>query len=108
VVNTALASNVVTIGRPGLTVAETNNDTVTVGNNYTANLACQRDSIVLAARPPVIPSAPQIKQTIVGDPESGLSFLFCEVVGDGMITWRLHVAYGAAVVQSEHVALLLG
>ena len=53
VVGTALTSNVVTINKPGLRVATTDDTAITVGAAYTANLTLQRDSTILVARPPI-------------------------------------------------------
>lgn len=38
----------------------------------------------------------------------GMTYLLVQIAGDGMVTWRLHLAYGFKVAQGEHVALLLG
>jgi hypothetical protein len=58
-------------------------------------------------RPPIIPASPLITQTLISDTQ-GMTYLLVSVVGDGMVTWRLHLAYGFKVVQSNMVALLLG
>lgn len=107
VANSTLASGVFTIGRPGLRVAEADNDAITIGNNYTPNMAFERNAVVGIMRPPVMPDNPLIQRTLISD-SMGMTYLLVQIAGDGMATWRLHLAYGFKVVQSEHVALILG
>lgn len=107
VANSALTGGVFAIGRPGLIAAEADNDAVTIGNNYTPNVAFARDAIVGVMRPPIIPASPIINQTLISD-GLGMTYLLADIVGDGMRTWRLHLAYGFKAVQSEHIAILLG
>jgi hypothetical protein len=80
---------------------------MTIGNNYIANLAFERSAVVAVMRPPIIPDSPIITQTPISD-KFGLTYLLCEIIGDGMITMRLHLCYGFKVVQSEHVAIVMG
>ena len=107
VANSALSGGSFTIGRPGLLAAEADNDAITIGNDYTANLAFERSAVVGIMRPPAIPDNPIMSQMPISDGK-GMTYLFVEIVGDGMITWRLHLAYGFKVVQGEHVAVVLG
>ena len=108
VVNTGITeAGTAYIGRPGLKVQIATGNALTVGNNYTPNLAFERDAVVGVMRPPLIPANANIKQLTISDGK-GMSYLLCEVVGDGMVTWRLHLAYGFKVVQPEHVALIMG
>ncbi len=108
VVTGALASNVVTIGKPGLRIATADSKTVTVGAAYTANFALQKNSTVLVVRPPFIPPSPVIKTYPIADPKSGLTLLVAEIVGDGMITYRVHAVYGVKVVQGANISVLMG
>ncbi len=104
---TGAASGNVIIGRPGLKVARVNADEGVLGNSYTANIAFERSAVVGIMRPPIIPASPLIKQMMISD-DKGMTYLMVEIVGDGMITWRLHLAYGFKVVNSEYVVNLLG
>lgn len=101
------AAGTISIGRPGLKVAAADGATFTIGNNYTANLAFERSAVVGVMRPPVFPANPTIQQQIISD-EKGMSYLLLQIAQYGEITWELHLAYGFKVVQSEHVAVLLG
>lgn len=107
VVNTALASNVFSIGRPGSRALEADNDAVTVGNNYTPNMAFERSAVVGIMRPPVMPENPTISQMLISD-AMGMTYLMLDIAQYGQRTWELHLAWGFKVVQGEHVALVLG
>lgn len=107
VVNSALSGGVFRIGKPGLTAAEADNDAVTVGNDYTPNLAFQRNAIVGVMRPPLMPANPTIQQVLISD-EFGMTYLMLDIAQYGQRTWELHLAWGFKSVQPEHVAILLG
>lgn len=98
----------ITIGAPGLKVGFTGTNAITVGANYTPNVLIHRKGVVAVIRPPIIPQNPIIQQIPVTDPVTGMTMLFCRVAGDGMLTYRLHVADGEAAVQSNTQAILLG
>lgn len=108
VVNKGVAApGAVQIGRPGARVAIPDANAMTIGANYTPNLAFERNAVVGIMRPPAMPENPLMQRTLISD-ANGLTYLLVQVAGDGMATWRLHLAYGFKVVQGEHVALLLG
>ena len=107
VVNTALSGGSFAIGKPGARVAIADNNAITVGNDYTANLAFERNAVVAVMRPPLIPENANIQQRAISDGR-GMTYLLVQVAGDGMVTWRLHLAYGFKVVQSEFVCNVLG
>ncbi|MBX9754543.1 MAG: P22 coat - protein 5 family protein [Pseudomonadaceae bacterium] len=108
VVNTGVAApGTISMGQPGARIVIPTANALTVGNNYTSNLAFERSAVVAVMRPPIIPNSPLITQTLISD-AFGMTYLLVQVVGDGMITWRLHLAYGFKVVNSNHVAVLMG
>lgn len=107
VVNTALASNVFSIGRPGSRVLEADNDAITVGAAYTPNMAFERNAVVGIMRPPLMPANPTMSQMLISD-QKGMTYLLVEIAQYGQITWEIHLAWGFKVVQGEHVALVLG
>jgi len=82
-------------------------DEYVIGDSYTPNVAFERSAIVGVMRPPLIPSSPVIQQIPISD-SKGMTYLLCQIVGDGMVTWRLHLAYGFKAVQPEHIAILMG
>jgi len=107
VANSALSGGVFTIGRPGLRAAEADNDAITIGNDYTPNMAFERNAVVGIMRPPVMPPNPTQQMQLISD-GMGMTYMLLQIAQYGMLTWELHLAWGFKVVQSEHVALLLG
>lgn len=108
VINTGVtAPGTISLGRPGALVTIATANAMTIGNNYAANLAFERNAVVGIMRPPVMPPNPLIQSTLISDAQ-GMTYLLVQVAGDGMATWRLHLAYGFKVVQSEHVAVVMG
>ena len=107
VVASALASNVVTLAEPGLRQTAANNAAITVGNAYTANVAFERSAVVGITRPPHIPNNANMSALPISD-SSGLTYLLIDVVGDGMRTWRLHLAWGFKTVNGAFSSIILG
>jgi hypothetical protein len=101
------APGTISLNRPGARVTIATANALTVGNNYTPNLAFERSAVVGIMRPPIIPANPTISQMAISD-SMGMTYLLLDIAGYGMRTWELHLAYGFKVVQPEHVALLLG
>ena len=86
VVKTALAAGDVVIQDPGLRIAAADDDAVTVGASYVANMAFHRDAIVLVARPPMLSATPVIQTELVTDEVSGLTFMVVRALQSGMVT----------------------
>ena len=103
---TAVAGNI-TIGRPGGRIIFPDNNAMTIGDNYTPNLAFERSAIVGVMRPPVMPANPTISQTLISDAQ-GMTYLLLDIAQYGQRTWELHLAWGFKAVQPEHIATLLG
>lgn len=110
VVNSALASNVVTIGYPGLKIAVADNKAITVGNDYTANLAFHRTAGELVMRPPLQPTGGDaaIDRMVIADSVTGLVFEAGMYAGYKMNMLDITTYYQAKVWQPEFVATLLG
>lgn len=94
------------LGRPGLKIAGTADDAMTIGNSYTPLPCFERNAIVTISRIPLIPQNANIKQMVISD-EYGYSYLLCEIVGDGMVTWRLQNCFGSKVINPQYVINLL-
>ena len=107
VANSALSGGVFTIGNPGLRAAEADNDAITIGNNYTPNMAFERSAIVGVMRPPLMPANPTIQQMLISD-QFGMTYLMLDIAQYGQRSWELHLAWGFKAVQSEHIAILMG
>lgn len=110
VVNTALSGGSFTIGSPGLVAAETDNDAITVGNSYTANLAFDRNAIILAARMPAMPEGGDAAEDVVTvvDPVSGIPFEIALYKQFLQNVYHVRAAWGVSGVKPAHVATLLG
>lgn len=107
VANSTLSGGSFTIGSPGLLAAEADNDAITIGNSYTANLAFERSAIVGVMRPPLIPTNPTIRQMMVSD-QFGMTYLMLEIDQYGQRSWELHLAWGFKVVNGEFIATIMG
>lgn len=107
VVNTTLSGGVFVLGRPGLRAAEADNDAVTIGNDYTPNMAFERNAVVGIMRPPVMPPNPTQQIQLISD-GMGMTYMLVQIAQYGMTSWELHLAWGFKAVQSEHIALILG
>lgn len=107
VVNDALASNVIGLGRPGLLAAAADDSAVTVGDAYTPNFAFERSAVVGIMRPPVMPANPTIEQMLISD-QFGMTYLMLDIKQYGQRTWELHLAWGFKAVNGEFIATVLG
>ena len=76
VVGTALSGGTLSINDPGLRQALADGVAMTVGNNYTPNVAFARSAIVLATRAPAVPEGGDSADDamMLTDPITGLSF----------------------------------
>jgi len=106
-VGSTATAGTITIGKPGLKATLADTVEMTIGDNYTPNLAFQRNAIVGVMRPPLMPANPTIQQMLITD-EFGMTYLMLDVAQYGQRTWELHLAWGFKSVQPEHVAILLG
>lgn len=110
VVNTALSGGSLVIGKPGLRVAEADDAAMTVGNNYTPNVAFDRNAVHLITRAPALPEGGDsaVDVTEVTDPLSGLTFQVALYRQYMQISYEVRAAWGVKAVKSEHIATLIG
>lgn len=110
VANTALSGGSFTIGAPGLRAAEADNDAITIGNNYTANLAIHRAAVELAIRPPAMPNGGDAADDymVVQDPHSGLAFEIAFYKGYMKAMIEVRCLYGWKAWKSDFIATLIG
>jgi hypothetical protein len=97
----------IVIGKPGLRATLADTVEMTITNSYTANLAFERNAVLAVMRPPLIPFNANIQQRTISDGK-GMTYLLVQVAGDGMLTWRLHLCWGFAVVNPEYVCVIKG
>jgi hypothetical protein len=109
VADVSSASTAMYIGAPGLRKATgAVARAITVTGDHTSNFAFNRNAVLLFARPPIIERTPVLDTISVTDPVSGLTFLVCEILGDGMTTYRVNLAWGVSVIKPEAVVKLIG
>jgi hypothetical protein len=110
VVNSALAGGEFVIGDPGLRAAETDNDAITVGNSYTANVLLHRDCYELAIRPPASPlggdSAEDVM--IIQDPRTGIPFEISIYKGFKKAMIMVSAVWGYKAWKSDGIVNVLG
>lgn len=110
VVGTALSGGSFAINKPGLLTAETDNDAITIGNNYTPNIGFTQNALLLAARVPAMPEGGDDADDVmlVNDPISGLTFQVAMYRQYRQVKMEIGLAWGVAAPKPEHIALLLG
>lgn len=111
VVTTGVAApGTISVGRPGARVTIATSNALTVGNNFTPNVAFARTAIVLATRAPALPEGGDsaVDMTTITDPLTGMSFevaLYKQFLQNVL---HIRAAWGTKAVKQEHIALLLG
>lgn len=110
VVGTALAGGSLVLNAPGNRVAWVDNDTLAVGNSYTANVAFHRNALHLITRAPAMPLVGDIADDVteVVDPFSGLAFQVALYRQYRQISYEVGMAWGVKAVKPAHIATLLG
>ena len=109
-VNTALSGGSFAIGAPGARVVIPDDNAVTVGNNYTANVAFRRTAAELVIRPPAVPNGGDAADDamVVQDPWSGLTFEIRVYNGYRKRMFEIAAAWGVKAWKPEHIAILMG
>lgn len=104
------AAGTLVLNHPGLQGAIADNNAITVGNNYTANVGFHRSAIELAMRPPAQPPGGDAGEEIATlfDEKTGLSFTARLYKGYGVNQIKIMAFYGVKVWKPEFVATLLG
>jgi hypothetical protein len=110
VVISALSGGSFTIGGPGLRTAVADNSAITVGNNFTANVALHRRAAELAIRPPAEPAGGDAAddKMVVVDPHSGLAFEIAAYKGYMKRMIEVRCLYDVKAWKPDAIALLLG
>jgi hypothetical protein len=100
----------IVLNSPGLRLAHSASDALTVGNSYTANMAFHRSAVILVARPPALPEEGDMAtdREIITDPRSGLSFEVAVYPQYRRVRYELSLAWGVALIKPDHAAILLG
>ena len=80
---------------------------MTIGANYTPNLAFERSAVVGIMRPPIMPANPIFSQMLISD-DRGLTYLMLDIAQYGQRSWELHLAWGFKTINSEFSSIVLG
>ena len=112
VVETGLAApGVLTLAQPGLRVALAAAPVaMTIGANFTSNIAFSSSSIILATRAPALPDGGDlaIDRMMITDPRSGISFEVAMYAQYRQMQYEVSACWGTKGIKSQHGAILLG
>lgn len=116
VVNTGVtAAGTISLGNPGAQVVITTANAMTIGANYTPNVAFHKNAIQLISRVPASPVGPDGRSmdlaedaVLVTDPVSGLTFEVALYRGFMQMVFHVRIAWGYAAIKSEHIAIMMG
>lgn len=110
VVNTALSGGSFAIGATGLRQAAVDNEAITVGNNYTANVMLHQGAVELVCRPLAKPVGGDAAVGVmnVQDPLTGLVFQISVYKGYNKAMMDITCLYQAKVWNSDAIALVIG
>ena len=112
VVNTGLAAVAgdIVIGDNGLQVAIANNNAMTIGNTFTANIVMHQKAMELAMRAPAKPIGGDsaVDVLIVQDPNSGLVFEISVYKGFSKAMIQVGCVWGYKAWNSDAIAILMG
>lgn len=112
VINTGLVavSGDIVIGAPGLRATLPDNNAITVGGSYAANVMMRREALELAIRAPATPFGGDaaVDSMIVQDPMSGLSFEISVYKGFKKAMMMVAAVWGYKAWKPEGIAILRG
>lgn len=110
VVTSALSGGSFTIASPGLKVAIPDNNAITVGNNYTGNVAFHRNAIELVMRAPAVPDGGDSADDAITiqDPNSGLVYEIRSYKGYRKAMFEVAATWGYKAWKPEFIASVLG
>ncbi|MFH8134209.1 P22 coat - protein 5 family protein [Pantoea osteomyelitidis] len=106
----ASTATFITIAAPGLRKPLADNTAITVLGGFAANMAFDRNALLLASRTPAMPQGGDTADDVmnVTDPISGITFQIALYRQYRQVRYEVGLAWGVASVKPEHAVLLLG
>jgi hypothetical protein len=100
----------IVLAKPGLRVPWVNNDPLSIGNSYAANMAFSKSAIHLLLRVPAMPGGGDAADdvTVITDPQTGISFQIAMYRQYHRVAFEVGLAWGVKAVKPEAIAILLG
>lgn len=111
VIGTGVAApGTISLNSPGARVTIATANAMTIGNNFTANVALHKSALELAIRPPAEPSGGDAAddKMVVVDPHSGLAFEIASYKGYMKRMIEVRCLYQWKAWKPDAIALLLG
>lgn len=109
------AAGTIVIGSPGARVIIPDNNAMTIGNDFTPNVAFHRSAVQLVTRAPALPVGPDGRPMDMGDdavmvvdPVTGIAFEVAVYRQFLQTSYHVRAAWGASAVKDDHIAILLG
>ncbi|MEX3004220.1 P22 coat - protein 5 family protein [Serratia fonticola] len=106
----AASPAMITLSLPGLRQDLADNTAITVGGNFTPNMAFDRGALLLASRTPAMPDGGDEADDVmnVTDPVSGITFQVALYRQYRQVRYEVGLSWGVAGVKAEHTCILLG
>lgn len=110
VANTALSAGAFTLGSPGAKVVVADNNAITIGNDYSANLAFHRSAAEFFIRAPAMPEGGDaaVDAMIVQDPFSGMVFEIRVYKGFHKAMITVGAAWGVKAWKPDNIIVAMG
>lgn len=83
---------------------------MTIGGDYTGNVAFSSSSLILATRAPALPDQGDsaVDRMMITDPRSGISFEVAMYAQYRQMQYEISACWGVKGIKSNHAAMLLG
>ena len=102
------APGTITLGTPGARVVIATGNAMTIGNNYTPNIAMHRNGLHLVMRAPDTGQDGAADTVEVTDDFSGLVFQLARYGQYMQSSWEMRILYGVKAVKNDFIATLMG
>lgn len=106
----AATASTITLAQPGLRQDLADNTAITRGAGYVANMAFDRNALLLASRTPAMPQGGDTADDVmnVTDPVSGITFQVALYRQYRQIRYEVGLAWGVAAPVPRHSVIIAG